>query len=233
MDAQLALPCYDDTDFGPEQMSNKPYGRGDRSRRGFSDDNYYPAPRSPYPSAAPRFPSSSGPMGGPTVTVDASVKWFNPTKGFGFVTPVDGSGDAFLHVSVVEGAGLTEIAEGTTIRCEIGTGQKGRQVGRILSVDASTAAASPRARPPMGGGEGRGQRDAPMGEPTEMEGTVKWYSVEKGFGFVAAPDGGKDIFVHSNTLKRSQIATLEPEQAVRMTVVPTQKGREATSVQVV
>lgn len=175
-------------------------------------------------------------MGGPTVTVDASVKWFNPTKGFGFVTPVNGSGNAFLHVSVVEGAGLTEIAEGTTIRCEIGTGQKGRQVGRILSVDQSTASASPRPRAPMGDAGARGpriDRDAPMGEPTEMEGTVKWYSVEKGFGFVAAPDGGKDIFVHSNTLKRSQIATLEPEQAVRMTVVPTQKGREATSVQVV
>ncbi|WP_374445020.1 cold shock domain-containing protein [Stella sp.] len=170
------------------------------------------------------------------MTVDASVKWFNPTKGFGFVTPVDGSGDAFLHVSVVEGAGLTEIAEGTTIRCEIGTGQKGRQVARILSVDSSTAAA-PRPRAPMGGGGGarppRPERDAPMGDPTEMEGTVKWYSVEKGFGFVAAPDGGKDIFVHSNTLKRSHIATLEPEQAVRMTVVPTQKGREATSVEIV
>ncbi|BBK31020.1 putative cold-shock DNA-binding protein [Stella humosa] len=227
-------------------MSNKPYGRGERTRRGFSDDNYYPAPRSPYPassSSAPRFPaSSSAPMGGPTVTVDASVKWFNPTKGFGFVTPVDGSGDAFLHVSVVEGAGLTEIAEGTTIRCEIGTGQKGRQVARILSVDQSTAAASPRPRAPMAPGAGAGgfaarpprpDRDAPMGDPTEMEGTVKWYSVEKGFGFVAAPDGGKDIFIHSNTLKRSQIATLEPEQAVRMTVVPTQKGREATSVEIV
>lgn len=220
-------------------MSNKPYGRGERTRRGFSDDNYYPAPRSPYQSAAPRFPpsSASSAMGGPTVTVDASVKWFNPTKGFGFVTPVDGSGDAFLHVSVVEGAGLTEIAEGTTIRCEIGTGQKGRQVARILSVDNSTAAA-PRPRSPMGAGPGgprppRADRDAPMGDPTEMEGTVKWYSVEKGFGFVAAPDGGKDIFVHSNTLKRSQIATLEPEQAVRMTVVPTQKGREATSVEIV
>ncbi|BBK37975.1 cold-shock protein [Allostella sp. ATCC 35155] len=225
-------------------MSNKPYGRGDRTRRGFPEDNYYQPPRSPYPSAAPRFPpsaSSAAASMGPSVTVDAAVKWFNPTKGFGFVTPVDGSGDAFLHVSVVEGAGLTEIAEGTTIRCEIGTGQKGRQVGRILSVDASTAAA-PRRVPMGGGGAGGGfgsprpprpDRDAPMGDPTEMEGTVKWYSVEKGFGFVAAPDGGKDIFVHSNTLKRSQIATLEPEQAVRMTVVPTQKGREATSVEIV
>ncbi|MCC7272939.1 MAG: cold shock domain-containing protein [Alphaproteobacteria bacterium] len=219
-------------------MSNKPYGRGDRSsRRGFSDDNYYPAPRSPYPpSAAPRF-ASAAPMGGPTVTVDAAVKWFNPTKGFGFVTPVDGSGDAFLHVSVVEGAGLTEVPEGATLRCEIGTGQKGRQVGRILSVDTSTASTSSRPRP-MGGPGGaprapRADRDQPMGEPTEMEGTVKWYSVEKGFGFVAAPDGGKDIFVHSNTLKRAQIATLQPEQAVRMTVVPTQKGREATSIELV
>ncbi|MGE0723635.1 MAG: cold shock domain-containing protein [Alphaproteobacteria bacterium] len=213
-------------------MSNKPYGRGDRSRRGFSDDNYYPAPpsRPAFPSSAPRF---APPAMGPMVTVDATVKWFNPTKGFGFVTPVDGSGDAFLHVSVVEAAGMTEVPEGATMSCEIGTSQKGRQVGRILSVDTTTAAASPRPSRPMGPRSPRMDRDMPMGDATEMEGTVKWYSVEKGFGFVAAPDGGKDIFVHSNTLKRAQIATLQPEQAVRMTVVPTQKGREATSIELV
>jgi len=220
-------------------MSNKPYGRGDRSRRGFSDDNYYPAPTASQrpsfqQSSAPRF---APPAMGPMVTVDATVKWFNSTKGFGFVTPVDGSGDAFLHVSVVEAAGMTEVPEGATMSCEIGSSQKGRQVGRIISVDSSTAASSaPRAPRPMTGGAPRAprmDRDAPMGDSTEMEGTVKWYSIEKGFGFVAAPDGGKDIFVHSNTLKRAQIATLQPEQAVRMTVVPTQKGREATSIELV
>jgi CspA family cold shock protein len=213
-------------------MSNKPYGRGERTRRGFSDDNYYPAPRSPYPSAAPRFPaSSSAPMGGPTVTVDASVKWFNPTKGFGFVTPVDGSGDAFLHVSVVEGAGLTEIAEGTTIRCEIGTGQKGRQVARILSVDQTTAAAPPSAR---ADGRPPAARIATPDERPDRDGRD---------GEVVLRREGFRLRGRARRRARTSSSTQHPEaladrdagarQAVRMTVVPTQKGREATSVEIV
>jgi len=70
----------------------------------------------------------------------------------------------------------------------------------------------------------------PLGDPVEMTGTVKWYHPEKGFGFVSVGDGGKDMSVHTSVLKRFNIAALEPEQQVRMTVVATPKGREATAI---
>jgi CspA family cold shock protein len=214
-------------------MSDKPFRRRDRgtSRRGFDDDNFGYQP--PSFGSAPRAPR---PMmqsfAGSGTPAKATVKWFNPEKGFGFVSPTDGSGDAFLHVSALQAAGLDSVGEGATMECEIGQGQKGRQVMRVTSVDTSTATpARPRRGPPGGpGGGGGGSMNQPIGDPVEMTGTVKWYQPEKGFGFVSVCDGGKDVFVHTSVLKRFNIATLEPEQQVRMTVVATPKGREATAI---
>ena len=71
--------------------------------------------------------------------VRATVKWYNPTKGFGFVTPNDGSPDVFLHVSVVEQAGLQSLDEGAILVCDLADGQKGAQVSTIHSVEAGSA----------------------------------------------------------------------------------------------
>ncbi|WP_303981428.1 cold-shock protein [Dongia mobilis] len=89
------------------------------------------------------------------------IKWFNPEKGFGFVTPADGSSDVFLHISALKDAGLQDAPEGSTITCEVGQGRKGIQVLRVINLDTSTAAparpAAPR-RPFGGGGNGGGAR---------------------------------------------------------------------------
>ena len=69
----------------------------------------------------------------------AKVKWFNGEKGFGFVELTDGSGEAFLHISVVEGAGHTALESGTTLTVRVGQGAKGPQITEITAVDASTA----------------------------------------------------------------------------------------------
>jgi CspA family cold shock protein len=63
-----------------------------------------------------------------------------------------------------------------------------------------------------------------------MSGTVKWFSVEKGMGFVETGDGGKDVFVHISAVQRSQMAGLNEGQRVTMQVVETPKGRQATSI---
>jgi CspA family cold shock protein len=71
------------------------------------------------------------------------------------------------------------------------------------------------------------------GEATEVEGTVKFYNAEKGFGFVV-PDGGtKDVFVSARVLERAGIQNLEPEQRVRMMTRMGQKGPMADSVEVI
>src|SRR3954469_21741812 len=77
--------------------------------------------------------------------VRAIVKWYNPTKGFGFVSPDDGSPDVFLHVSVVEQAGLQSLGEGSILVCDLADGQKGAQVSAIHSVEAGSAPAQRRA----------------------------------------------------------------------------------------
>lgn len=163
--------------------------------------------------------------GGDALRLTASVKWFNRTKGFGFVTPSDGTGDVFLPAGILAQAGHDEIAEGAILVCEVVEGPKGRSVAAILSIDESTAA--PRA--PRGGGFDRG----PTGPTEELDGTVKWFDEVKGFGFISASDGGKDVFVHGSVLRRSGLGTLETGQLVKMQVKIAPRGREATSVELI
>jgi CspA family cold shock protein len=98
-------------------------------------------------------------QGGPEV--EAVVKWYNPTKGFGFVAPADGTPDVFMHAEAVRLAGHTELPPGARLRVRVAQGQKGPQVTDIVEVDLSTAQAEPAfrpARPDRFGGGGGGDR---------------------------------------------------------------------------
>jgi cold shock protein len=151
------------------------------------------------------------------------VKWYNPDKGFGFVELADGSGDAFLHVSVVERSGQGSVPPGATLEVRAGPGPKGPQVTEIVSMDASTASREPPRR-------ARSERPASAlaDRPTVEElGTVKWYNAAKGFGFIAADRGGKDIFVHASALERAGIMGLADGQRVAVDVADGKKGPEA------
>jgi len=80
--------------------------------------------------------------------------------------------------------------------------------------------------PGLGGGRERTDPAA----ASELDGTVKWFNGQKGFGFVEADDGGKDVFLHISIVDRAGIQVLPEGQQIRMRVVTTQKGREAISV---
>jgi CspA family cold shock protein len=151
-------------------------------------------------------------------SVRTRLKWFNATKGFGFVSPIDGAPDAFLHVSVLHRAGLQELGDQAELVCEIGQGPKGPQVMRIVET-LSTGMSAPQMRP----------APQPAAEE-EMSGTVKWFKPDKGFGFVTADDSGKDVFVHKSVLRRSGLNVLEAGQRIQMRVQDVEKGREATWV---
>ena len=63
-----------------------------------------------------------------------TVKWFNPVKGFGFITPEDGSQDAFVHISAVERAGLAGLSEGQRVSYELVPGRGGKKSAENLAV---------------------------------------------------------------------------------------------------
>jgi CspA family cold shock protein len=176
-------------------------------RRGFDDDNFYG--NTPTPVPLPSFATTSS-----APEVQATVKWFNPEKGFGFAALADGSGDVFLHVNTLQAAGR-------------------QTVDQVISVDDSTAEQPEQRRPQFSGG-GRPpagpRRPVDLSSAVEMVGTVKWYDPAKGFGFITPQEGGRDVFVHATALERAGLGPLQERQSVRMGVVQGAKGPEVGSI---
>lgn len=141
-------------------------------------------------------------------SVDATVDWFDPVKGFGFVRPADGHGPAFLHISLLNRAGLHGIESGRTLVCRLAPGPRGRQVIDIIQV--GDLAAPPREE-----------------APETVTGTVKWFKEDKGYGFVLADDGGEDVFVHVSVIRRCGLGSLDTGQRLTLQVHRTARGREA------
>ena len=154
--------------------------------------------------------------------VEAKVKWFNASKGFGFVTPSDGSQDAFLPIAILRRAGYEDVSEGASVTCEVTAGAKGPLVTTVLNIDNSTATQ------PQGGAGGMDRR-GPRPSQT-VEGAGKWFEPEKGYGFISPDGGGKDVFIHITALRRSGITALGPGQRVRAEVVEGKKGLEADRI---
>jgi cold shock protein len=196
--------------------------RQQRRRRSFDEPEFEPPPRDF--GAAPRFrtPRFEEPSGPP---VSAVVKWFRAEKGFGFVELADGSGDAFLHATVLGRSGIAAVQPGDTLEVRVAQGQRGPQVTEVLSVDTSTSAgAAPRPR------SGFRPEAAPTGPTVQESGTVKWYNATKGFGFIVRDGGGKDVFVHASALQRAGLVGLNEGQRVVVDIAEGRKGPEAAMI---
>ena len=196
-------------------------------RRGF-DNGFVPGRQRsssrPAFGAPPRRESTLGPP------IRATLKWFSPGKGFGFVALDDGAGDAFLHATIVEQSGCepAKLQPGAVLQVAIGQGQKGLQVSEILTIednDMETSGMPAR-------GERPGFRQATPGGPNRMTGTVKWYSGDRGFGFIVVDGGLKEVFVHATALQRSRITNLSEGQRVTLEVGKGRKGPEVVSISI-
>jgi CspA family cold shock protein len=198
------------------------------------------------------------PPQGEAARLSGKIKWFNRSKGFGFIVPDDGGSDVFLPLAVLERSGFGEAPDGASVTFEWVQGPKGRAAVQVLDLDTSTA--TPRA-PRERGGERGGDRggnhggyrardgggyggdggydgggygggnDMQPGPAESLDGVVKWYDPARGFGFILPNDGGKDIFVHITALRRCGIEALEPGQPVRMMVSQAKRGREASAIE--
>ncbi|MCS5597095.1 MAG: cold shock domain-containing protein [Alphaproteobacteria bacterium] len=152
--------------------------------------------------------------------VEVKLKWFNQPKGFGFVVPNDKDVDAFLHITTLQKAEIQNIGEGAVLICDIGYGSKGAMVRAVKAIlDAGLM--------PGENSEELVQKSGFNG----MEGTVKWYKPDKGFGFVIPDDGKKDVFVHKTCLEKHDIDSLIPGQRIKMAVKDVPKGREAVTIE--
>ncbi|MGV6872440.1 cold-shock protein [Pseudochelatococcus sp. B33] len=161
--------------------------------------------------------------------IEATVKWFNPSKGFGFVAAADGSGDAFLSLRTLEAAGHSGAESGARAIVRLRDGPKGPQVAEVVELEDLPPQERP-ARPSRSGGFGGGYPPRIDGPAEDVNGTVKWYNRDKGFGFVQPDDGGRDVFVHASTLQRAGLTDLAEGQRVQMGVVAGAKGREASNI---
>jgi CspA family cold shock protein len=192
-------------------------------RRNFNADTYHSQPRAfgTRPRLnQPLFESPSGPP------LSGVVKWFSPEKGFGFIELSDGSGDGFLHASVLAQSGIGAVQPGETLEVRVGPGHKGPHVTEVLSVDRNTAA-------PIASRRSGAQATTLTGPSVEETGTVKWFNADRGYGFIAPNGGGKDLFVHVSALERSGIEWLSEGQTVVVDVVEGRKGPEAARVRLI
>lgn len=160
------------------------------------------------------------------------VKWFDATRGFGFLVSDDCEGDILVHFSVLKEHGRRSLPEGATIECIAAQQDRGLQARKILLIDLSTALPmAPRPVHPVAERADRRALADSAGEYEPVE--VKWFNRVKGYGFLnraGEAEDGEDIFVHMETVRQSQIVDLQPGQLLEARIAEGRKGLTAVEL---
>lgn len=159
-----------------------------------------------------------------TRTLSGRVKWFDPTRGFGFVVAEEGGPDILLHANVLRNFGQSSVADGAHVEIIVQRTQRGVQAIEVLGIE-----------PPEGSGtavlEDFRMLDREEIQSMPMEpARVKWFDKVKGFGFANVFGRDEDVFIHVEVLRASGLADLAPGEAVALRVIDGKRGRMATEI---
>jgi len=148
-----------------------------------------------------------------------TVKFFNAQKGFGFIVRDDGGEDVFVHISAVEQAGLTGLAEGQQLKFTL-VDRGGKVSATDLVIEGEPLPVPERAE--------RAER-GPMRQLTgeRASGTVKFFNAMKGFGFIQRDDGQPDAFVHISAVERAGMSSLQEGDRLDFELEVDRRGKYA------
>ena len=165
------------------------------------------------------------------VKLTGAMKWFDATRGFGFMVSDQAKGDVLVHFSVLKEHDRRSLPEGAVIECLVAEQERGLQARKILSIDLSNAITTEVGRPKAAADRidpSTLLNDAGAFEPVR----VKWFNRLKGYGFlVREDDDSQDIFIHMETVRRGGLSDLTPDEPLRARVATGKKGPLAVEVE--
>lgn len=156
--------------------------------------------------------------------VHGRVKWFDPSKGFGFIVSDQTDADILLHANVLRNFGQGSVADGAGIEVRVQRTQRGVQAVEVLRIDPPEGVVLPF-------GEDAAQLVSAdiLALPLEPA-RVKWFDKGKGFGFANVFGRPEDVFVHAEVLRVSGFADLTAGEAVALRIIEGKRGRMAVQV---
>ena len=150
------------------------------------------------------------------------VKWFDTSKGYGFLVGEDEAGDILLHANVLKNFGRGSVAEGTKIDFEVQETERGRQVSKIIDIEVPKDEKLEVESSDFG---------VPEVDDVEMvPARVKWFDKAKGFGFANSFKSEVDIFLHMEVLRHYGFSDLQSGEAIVIQIVDGPRGKMAGSI---